>query len=56
MFGITRLTPEEKAEHVRKKRIDMLEKQLQEQTELRASSLQESVAIQAELENLRGEE
>ena len=52
MFGITRLTPEEKAEHTRKKRCVELEQLLREQMALRAESLLRSDVLRAELEEL----
>jgi hypothetical protein len=54
MFGITRLTPEEKAEHVRKKRCEELDKLLKEQMEIRAKSLVRSEELLRELEALEG--
>ena len=53
MFGITRLTPEEKAEHSRKKRCVELEGLLRAQMELRAESLLRSDILRAELESLQ---
>jgi len=53
MFGITRLTPEEKAEHSRKKRCVELEKLLREQMSLRAESLLRSNELRDELESLQ---
>ncbi len=53
MFGITRLTPEEKAEHSRNKRCVELEKLLREQMALRAESLLRSDELRAELESIQ---
>ena len=53
MFGITRLTPEEKAEHSRKKRCVELEKLLLEQMSLRAESRLRSNELRDELESLQ---
>lgn len=52
MFGFTKLSPEEKAEHERKKRIFEVEKLLSEETELRQVSLLKSKELQNELESL----
>lgn len=52
MLGITRLTPEEKAEHTRLKRIAKLEALLKEETEIRQASLIKSEALRDELEDL----
>jgi len=54
MFGITRLTPEEKAEHTRKKRCAQLDKLLQAEMTLRAESLKRSDELRDELEELSG--
>lgn len=53
MFGITRLTLEEKAEHSRKKRCAELEQLLREQMALRAESLLRSDELRDELESLQ---
>jgi len=53
MFGITRLTPEEKAEHSRKKRVAELDLLLKEQMEIRAISLVRSEELRSELESIQ---
>ena len=52
MFGITRLTPEEKAEHTRLKRINELQELLKKETEARQESLAKSEKLRDELEDL----
>lgn len=52
MFGITRLSPEEKAEHTRKKRVVELDLLLKKETELRQESLKRSEELRDELEKL----
>lgn len=52
MFGFTKVTPEEKAELDKKKRISELQKALHEQTVFRQESLKKSEALRDELEKL----
>ena len=52
MFGFTKLTPEEKAEHERKKRVAELQELLKKETALRQESLIKSEELQKELESL----
>lgn len=52
MFGLTRLSPEEKAEHKRKKRIEKLESDLKAETLKRSESLKKSEGLRKELESL----
>lgn len=52
MFGFVRLTPEEKAEHTRLKRISELESILRSETLKRQESLAKSEELRDELENL----
>lgn len=52
MFGITRLTPEEKAEHTRLKRISELKSLLEKETKIRQDSLAKSEELRDELEDL----
>jgi len=56
MFGITRLTPEEKAEHERKKRCVVLNSLLLEETQKRNASLEASKKLRKELEELEASE
>lgn len=52
MFGITRLTPLEKAERDKKLRIEELQTLLTQETERRAKSLITSEGLRDELESL----
>jgi hypothetical protein len=52
MLGFTRLTPEEKAEHTRLKRIQELDKLLKAETVKRQESLIRSEELRDELETL----
>lgn len=52
MLGFTRLTPEEKAEHTRLKRISELESLLKVETLKRQESLKKSEELRDELETL----
>lgn len=52
MFGFTKLSPEEKALHEKKKRIEELEASLLKETQLRQESLQRSEALRDELETI----
>ena len=54
MFGIVRLTAEERKERHKKAKIEKLESDLRAEMEIRQSSLQKSRDIQAELETLKG--
>lgn len=54
MFGITRLTPQEKKEHLRVKRVSALEHMLYEESAKRAESLAKADAYNKELDVLRG--
>jgi hypothetical protein len=52
MFGFTKLSPEERVEHERKKRIAELDELLRQETELRQQSLVRSEQYRNELEDL----
>lgn len=52
MFGFTKLTPEEKAEHTRLKRIAELKSLLETETKIRQESLVKSEELRDELEDL----
>tara|TARA_Y100000114_G_C11760930_1_gene329685 strand:- start:1880 stop:2047 length:168 start_codon:yes stop_codon:yes gene_type:complete len=52
MLGFTRLTPEEKAELDKKKRIEELHTLLHKETKVRQESLTKSEGLRDELENL----
>jgi hypothetical protein len=53
MFGIVRLTAEERKERHKKAKIKKLESDLRAEMEIRQSSLQKSRDIQAQLESIK---
>jgi len=52
MFGLTRLTIEEKAEHDKAKRIDELQQLIYAESSLRQESLSKAMAYTQELDGL----
>lgn len=53
MFGLRKLTPEERKELDKKKRIAYLKELLHKETQLRKESLEKSQVYQKELESLQ---